>query len=96
MKSFVLLLVLTAAAGSALADPRPNTTAMTCVAAAQKIAAHGAVVMETGPALFDRFVASRAFCTSSETTEPAFVTTRDNPSCMIGYRCKEVSYQPKR
>ncbi len=96
MRLLFAALLLGGLTGGALAQSRPNTTSMSCEAAATMISKGGAVITATGPATFDRFVASRAFCTVSETLEPAFVHTRDNSQCFIGYRCREVPIENRR
>jgi hypothetical protein len=71
---------------------RPDTTRMTCAAARALVMRHGGIVLGTGPSLFDRFVSSRAYCMSTEVTEPAFVPTADDRECFIGYTCREPNY----
>ena len=73
----------------AAAQARPDTTRMTCAAAKALVTKHGAIVLGTGPSLFDRYVSSRADCTSGDLTEPAFVPTADNRQCWIGYTCRQ-------
>ena len=73
----------------AAAQQRPSTVTMLCSQAAGLIAARGALVLGTGGPTFDRFVRDRSFCEPTEITSRAFVPTRDNPDCFIGYRCKE-------
>lgn len=77
--------------GLAIAQGRPDSTSMTCAQTAGMVASQGAAVIGTGPNVYDRYVVSRAFCSPSETTEPAWVATGDQPRCFIGYTCKEVS-----
>ena len=76
-------------AGRAVAQSRPDTTRMTCAAAQALVMKHGGIVLGTGPSLFDRYVSSRAYCTSTELTESTFVPTTDNNQCFVGYRCRE-------
>jgi hypothetical protein len=75
------------AASPCLAQARPNTTTMSCKAAAGVVDAQGAVVLSTGPTTYDRYVASKSFCQFDEILRPAFVPTADNPQCFIGYYC---------
>ena len=74
------------AATPALAQ-RPNTSAMSCQQAAGLVARNGAVVLSTGPDLYDRYVARESFCAAGYYGRPAFVPTRDHPRCPIGYYC---------
>ncbi|WP_407530325.1 hypothetical protein [Methylobacterium oryzisoli] len=71
------------------AAQRPSTVTMLCSQAAGIVSARGALVLGTGGQTFDRFVRDRSFCEPTEITSRAFVPTRDNPDCFIGYRCKE-------
>lgn len=76
---------------TALAQPRPNSTAMTCQQARGFVTNRGAAVLGTGGMTYDRFVRDRRYCEVTEITSNAFVPTRDNPQCQIGYRCIEPS-----
>ena len=75
---------------AAFAQGRPDTTHMACAQARGLVSARGAVVLGTGPNLYDRYVTHRGFCTPTEEIMPAFVRSGDNPQCFIGYRCQEV------
>ena len=90
IKGLAVLLALSAAAPACFAQERQNTLTMSCKAAAGLVAAQGAVVLDTGPSIYDRYVADRGFCQPDEDTRPAFVATSDNRQCFIGYYC----YQP--
>jgi hypothetical protein len=70
-----------------IAAARPNVAAMTCAQAGAFVEKHGAVVANTSATTFDRFVRDQSLCMLGETTQPAFVTTKDNASCVIGYTC---------
>lgn len=83
IRTTLILLCLTT---PALAQ-RPDTRAMTCQQAAGLVANRGAVVLSTGPHLYDRYVASERLCWSGYYGRPAFVPTRDRPNCVIGYYC---------
>lgn len=72
----------------ALAQSRPSTLGMSCGQAQAFVRSRGAVVMTTGPHTFDRFVATRQFCTPDEELEPTWARTRDAAQCMVGYRCE--------
>ncbi|AOO80604.1 hypothetical protein [Bosea vaviloviae] len=83
-----LCLLLTMSLDAALAQSRPSTTNRPCSVNRQSVAANGAIVLGTGGYTYDRFVANRSFCEFDEGVEPAWVPSRDTPSCFIGYRCK--------
>lgn len=80
-------------ASPCLSQARPNTTAMSCKAAAGLVAGQGAVVLDTGPTTYDRYVLDEGFCNRSEVTKPAFVPTADNRECFIGYYCFPREYE---
>lgn len=84
-------LALALAAGSAFAQPRPDTTRMSCRQAAGLVQARGAVVLGTGGHTYDRFVRDRRFCEVTEATKPAFAPAADHPACFVGYTCIEPS-----
>ena len=75
------------AVGTSGAEARPNTTKMSCKAAAALVASYGAIVLSTGPTTYDRYVSDGGYCNPDEITKPAFVPTADNPQCFIGYYC---------
>jgi len=79
---------LAATAGVALAQGRPSTTNMTCAQAQAVVRSAGAIVLGTGGPTFERFVISEAFCTPQEEIVPHWAPTRDNPQCVVGYRCE--------
>ncbi|WP_237050033.1 hypothetical protein [Microvirga ossetica] len=71
----------------AFAQNRPLTTRMSCSQAQGLVAAQGAIVLDTGPLTYDRYVRSSSACALGEVTEPAWVPTADSGRCPIGYRC---------
>jgi hypothetical protein len=74
---------------TAAAQSRPDTTRMTCAAVRSLVMRLGGIVLGTGPSIYDRYVSSRAYCATTEVTEPAFVPTADIPQCFVGYTCIE-------
>lgn len=85
-----------ATASGALAQGRPDSLRMSCDGARGLVSTRGAVVIGTGPNLYDRFVATRAFCLPDEITDPVWLPTADQRQCFIGYRCKRVDYDFER
>lgn len=83
------LLIVALALCSSAAFARPDVTKMTCRDAAGLVDEKGAVVLTTGPYLYDRFVANQSYCGSGEETKAAYVNTLDNNSCRIGYVCAD-------
>jgi hypothetical protein len=92
MKRLVWGMAFALAATAAAAQSRPSTTAQPCATSQRMVAASGAIVLGTGGYTYDRFVRDGGFCEFDETTEPAWVPSRDTPSCFIGYRCKSRSH----
>jgi hypothetical protein len=82
-----LALTVTAAA----AQVGPPTSQRTCGANRQLVQKEGAVVLDTGPSTYARFVRSSAECLVDQFPEPAWVPSSNNPQCFIGYRCKDGS-----
>ena len=82
------LVAATLAATTAVAQPRPLTTNMTCAAASALVSARGAVVLGTGPHTYDRYVAHPGFCDRGQGYDPAFERTADSAQCFVGYRCR--------
>ena len=82
LSGFVLALAV-------LTVPPAGAPAMTCGQATGLVGRAGAIVLGTGGYTYDRFVAHRGFCEITQVTKRAFVPTRDNPACLVGYRCIE-------
>ena len=92
-KSLLSLALILALTASAAAQPRLSSVHMSCRQAAGLVASHGAVVLGTGGATYDRFVTDQRFCLRTEVTEAAWVPTADTPQCFVGYRCKEAEFR---
>ncbi|CAM5766670.1 hypothetical protein BMIN10S_01963 [Bosea minatitlanensis] len=92
MKRIAVAFALILGAQGAIAQPRPSTPARSCAASRQDVLAHGAAVLGTGGQTYDRFVRDRSFCQFDEIIEPAWVPSRDTPTCFVGYRCKTGSF----
>lgn len=85
-------LLATLVAGAAQAQARPDTLALSCRDAAALVNARGAIVLGTGPNIYDRYVSQIRFCSGAEQLKAEWVKTRDNPQCFVGYTC----YVPSR
>ena len=70
---------------------RPETPRMSCGQAASYVTSRQVVVMTTGHGaggdIYDRYVSTEGLCPTATYGRPAFVQTRDNPQCFIGYYC---------
>ncbi|PLW75717.1 hypothetical protein [Cohaesibacter celericrescens] len=55
----------------------------------QLVQEQGSVLLDTGPNLFDRYVANGSYCTLlGEHAEPAYVPTANSSSEFVGYTCQ--------
>jgi len=77
------------AAMPAQAQGRPDSMSMSCSAARALVQRSGAIVMQSGPGIYDRYVDHRGFCTISEEVDPAYIRTRDSRQCFVGFTCRE-------
>jgi len=91
LRSPLAISVLTLVATAAAAQVGPPTSQRTCGANRQLVMREGAVVLDTSPTTYARFVRSGAECTVDQFPEPAWVPSSNNPQCFIGYRCKDGS-----
>ncbi|MDB5648762.1 MAG: hypothetical protein JWL62_282 [Hyphomicrobiales bacterium] len=93
-------LLLSAALAAALlpwaaqAQGRPNTLQMSCAASADLVRRSGAIVLGTGPNIYDRYVSSKAYCERDEEDIPQWLATTDVRQCFIGYTCERRTGNP--
>lgn len=71
----------------AVAQSNPSTLQMSCAQVRGLIAARGAIVLNTGPTTYERFVGGYGYCVLGETPQPAWAPTADTAQCPVGYRC---------
>ncbi|EEA95697.1 hypothetical protein [Pseudovibrio sp. JE062] len=83
----VLGLVSAASVAQAMNVPLTSTTDLTGSQVKALVQDKGAVVLATGPGLYDRFVANGSFCGPHEETQRAYVVTKDSNHSLIGYTC---------
>ncbi len=77
------------------AQARHDSLGMSCSQANALVRSHGGIVIGTGPDIYDRFVAGCSFCPDMSYLQPAWIKTRDNPQCNVGYRCLDQPiFQP--
>ena len=88
--------VFPALLSEAWAQGRPDSLRMTCESARRLISERGALVLGTGPDLYDRYVATQSFCERDEFTYPAWIQTQNVRQCFIGYICKRYSDELER
>ena len=91
LRSLLAISALALTAMAAAAQVGPPTSQRTCGANRQLVLKDGAVVLDTSPSTYARFVRSSAECLVDQFPEPAWVPSSNNPQCFIGYRCKDGS-----
>lgn len=79
---------------AALAQTRPDTLRMSCGSAAETVRRSGAIVLATGPSIYDRYVSGQAFCQRDEEARPHWLATTDSNQCFIGYVCERRGSDP--
>jgi hypothetical protein len=84
-------LALASVATAATAQIGPPTSQRSCGANRQLVQREGAVVLDTSPSTYARFVKNGSECLVGQFPEPAWVPSSNNPQCFIGYRCKDGS-----
>lgn len=77
---------------AAFAQGRPDSRSLDCGEVQSLIDARGAVVLTTGQFTYDRYVASRQFCSHPYVPVFASVPTRDRQECPV-YRCGNDVFQ---
>lgn len=77
-------------AGLAQAQNRPDSLLMSCASARSLVSTRGAVVLGSGPDIYDRYVATQGFCQRDEMTKPGWVATSDTRQCFVGYVCARI------
>ncbi|MFN3892647.1 MAG: hypothetical protein ACK4MV_19800 [Beijerinckiaceae bacterium] len=70
----------------------PNTLNMTCAQAQALVQKSGAIVLATGPNLYERYVLNRSYCNPDQQVQPSWVRSADNPQCYIYNRCVDTSF----
>jgi hypothetical protein len=98
MLSLVICATATSAMAQAKRSPHPkplitqaegDTLEMSCAQAESRVRSAGSIVLRTGTNRFDLYVKDGAACSRLlEDTVPAFVLTKDNNLCHIGYTCE--------
>lgn len=89
MKKIALAVALSIGASAAFAQSRPDSSQLPCSAVTGIIQRDGAAVIGTGPYIYDRYVRDQSACFANQTTKPAWVSSRDQARCFVGYTCRE-------
>lgn len=89
MKAIALSIPLVFLASAGFAQSLPDSLTMSCESARQLVSQRGAVVLASGPVIFDRYVSTGLSCDPTQMTRPAWVPTKDTRQCFVGYRCTD-------
>lgn len=92
LKRMAALALLGLCAGQAFAQNGPDTTRMPCAASAELVRRNGAVVLHSGPNIYDRYVSAQNFCAREELMKPAWLPAADTPQCFVGYYCQREDW----
>ena len=87
MKSLTAILASAILLSQATAFAMPSTLDMSCRQVASLVSSKGAVVLSTGPGLFDRYVNGQVYCGEGLIAMPAWIPTKDSAQCYVGYTC---------
>jgi hypothetical protein len=63
-----------------------NAAATPCSALQSAVQREQAVIIRTGPSLYDRYV---SWCSPHLREEPAYLRTLDTTQCFVGYFCRQ-------
>lgn len=94
LKFAILAAAILSAPAPSSAQARPDTLRMGCTEAASLVRRAGAVLMQSGPNIYDRYVVAQNFCQREEMMVPRWAPTADNPQCFVGYVCQRESWGP--
>ena len=87
MKAVLASALLLISVSAFASNKHLESTRMTCAAVQHTIAQAGSAIVHTGPGLYDRYVAHGGFCSTGESTEAAWIPTRDTNTCLV-YVCR--------
>ncbi|MET0606350.1 MAG: hypothetical protein ABWZ80_07825 [Beijerinckiaceae bacterium] len=87
MRSLVVAVALLSGAGAAEAQ-RLDSLRMYCSQARALVASRGAVILGSGPHVYDRFVSDSRFCLPGEVARASWAPTADTPYCPVGNLCQ--------
>src|SRR5262245_51485428 len=87
MRSLIVAASLLATLAAAEAQ-RLDSTRMSCGQARALVESRGAVVLGSGPHVYDRYVSGSRFCEAGEVARASWAPTADNAYCPIGNLCQ--------
>lgn len=71
---------------------RPDSLVTRCAELQALVQREGAVVIGTGPNIYERYVTNAGAC-MSQRSEPAWIPSADVKQCLVGQRCRERRYK---
>ncbi|MCO5079495.1 MULTISPECIES: hypothetical protein [unclassified Chelatococcus] len=80
----VTAVLAAAAVTPAFAQAQVQASRESCATLQNLVQRQGRVVIGTGPYLYDTYVNN---CAPRQSQVPAYLATRDNPQCFVGYSC---------
>jgi hypothetical protein len=89
VKKIILAIALSGFTSSVFAQSRPDSAQLPCATVAGIVQREGAVIVGTGPYTYDRYVRDESVCYANQILKPAWVLSRDQAQCFIGYTCRE-------
>lgn len=87
----VILAASCAMASSAQALERLDSTRVSCRQNQAAVAAAGALVVGSGPHVYERVVTSAQFCDRQQSLVPHYARSLDQAQCLLGFRCGAYS-----
>ena len=83
----VLAISAVASGVPASAAEHVNSLELTGAQVKHIVEEQGSVILDTGPDLYDRYVANASYCAMGELAQRAYVPTADSSSNFVGYTC---------
>jgi hypothetical protein len=87
MRSLLIAVALLSGVAAAEAQ-RLDSMRMSCDKARAIVASRGAVILGSGPHVYDRFVSGSRFCEVGEVARASWAPTADNAYCPVGNLCQ--------
>ena len=89
MRSLLMPLLFPILVSNASAQTQFDARSVPCAQIAATVRGRGAVVINTGPYTYDRYVNGGQFCVRPEIAVPTWISTADTPQCFVGYVCRD-------
>ncbi|MEN3930239.1 hypothetical protein WJT86_04080 [Microvirga sp. W0021] len=90
------VIILGSACLSAAQAQQVTSQNIPCSQLQTMVRTEGAVTIYYGSHLYDRYVDHAGFCATMERTKAAWIPSKDNPQCFVGYTCEQPHLTSKR